>query len=248
MTYSIQFFFSFLSTRCCCCCFDISSFFMFCRNEKNKFRRNLWWKFIIITIVENFTFFVAIRWFVLYYNIKQQKYLTIWNISISKCNWIIAIFFELNERRFRKFVRINRIIFEKMFCIVENDFVFHFIENNNVQIFVRYQLIIALHKFDYHETNENVQNIVVLWKIFEKHIINCIKRVIFAFYKKKTNTFNNQMFKNDDSKTWKITRVQIFSIVWIKQTTLTSFWIKNSIINTTTNIFSIEKNVTLWIY
>ena len=78
------------------------------------------------------------RWFALYYNIKQQKYLTIRNISISKCNWIFAILFELNERRFRKFVRMNRKIFKQMFRIIENDFVFHFIENNNVQIFVRY--------------------------------------------------------------------------------------------------------------
>lgn len=155
------------------------------RSEKSKLRRDLWWRFITIAAAEGLASPAAMRWLALYYGIRQQRYLTTRSISVPKCNWATAILPELDERRFRKFVRMDRITFEEVLCIVENDPVFHLTENNNAQVPVRHQLAIALHRLGHHGTGGDVQSTAALWGVSEGHIINCTKRVILALCKRR---------------------------------------------------------------
>ena len=154
------------------------------RNSKKRLRNDLWWQFIQNVVVTNFTFFVALRWFVLYYDIRQQRYLLIRFIVISKFNWIVDVFFELFNTRFRKFVRINRETFKHVFRFIENDVVF---QNNNYvfQLFVQHQLIIVFYKLKHEKNNIDFMNCVNLWKIFENYVFTCIKRVILILCKKR---------------------------------------------------------------
>ena len=93
-------------------------------SDKKRFRRDLWYHFLIFAISENFIAKRIFEWLIIRKIIKKQRYLW-FRINIFKSNWITKIFSKYFDVRFRKFVRMNREIFKQMFHIIENDFVFY---------------------------------------------------------------------------------------------------------------------------
>ena len=174
------------------------------QSTKKRLRRDLWWQFIQIAIIENFTSFSVTRWLALYYDIRKQRYLTFRTITISKSNWITKVFSKLSNTRFRKFLRMNRKFFNDVLAIIEQNLIFYS-DYNVVQMFVNRQLAVALHKLNHDETDENYMSNANLWKIFENHVYNCTRRVILALCRRrdeyvkwfttKKNKFENM--KND---------------------------------------------------
>ena len=119
----------------------------------------------------------------MYHVLQNQRYLQ-FRIRISKFNWISTILFDLFDDRFRKFVRMNRNTFKKMFEIIENDSIFY---NNSYaqQTFVNFQFSIVLHKLNHDNIECDYKNVANIWKVSKNHVYDCTKKIILTLNNKK---------------------------------------------------------------
>ena len=144
-------------------------------------------QFLIIVAQKNIINSQILKWLIMSENFKKNRYL-IFRANVFKFNWALNIFSFYSEKRFRKFVRMNRQIFQSMFRIFEHDFIF-FVENDifnkNDQTFVAHQFFITLYKLNHNDIETNVKNSTIMWEIFENHIHNCTRKIVMILCKKR---------------------------------------------------------------
>ena len=94
------------------------------KSFKHYVARDVYLFFLSATIFKNIISSTILRWLALWQVIKKQRYLKLRQF-ISKFNWAAAVLSKYSNERFRKYVRMNRIIFNEILNILKNDSVFY---------------------------------------------------------------------------------------------------------------------------
>ena len=154
---------------------------------KQRMKRFYDLQFLITVAQKDIINSQALKWLIMSESLKKSRYL-ISRADVFKFNWALDILSSYSEKRFRKFVRMNRQIFQSMFRIIEHDFIF-FVENNtfnrNDQTPVAHQLFITLYRLSHSGIGADVKGSATMWKIFEGHIHNCTRKVVMTLCKKR---------------------------------------------------------------
>ena len=164
---------------------SILSFHMPRISSKIKLQRELHNLFLVkfATATSSNQFDEAIDYLILTEDLKKQRYLAS-RLFVFKFNWSSSILSTLSKNRFRSFVRVHRFSLNQIADLIRDDFVFI----NNVKIaqtLVENQLKYTLYRLEHDDNVSGFLFTSILWRVSEKHVFDCIKRVIEALCRLK---------------------------------------------------------------
>lgn len=105
-------------------------------------------------------------------------------IAIPKSNWAYVVLLNLDDDRFRSFVRMNRTSFHHILHQIQNDPVFTN-NSNNQQTPVYAQLHYTLFTLGHDENASSYVKKASTWGISESHIYKCTQRVVTTLFNLK---------------------------------------------------------------
>jgi hypothetical protein len=125
--------------------------------------------------------------------LEKQRYLNP-RVFVFKFNWASSVLSQLFIDRFREYVRMNRESLSHIVKLIRRDSVFHN-KSSNLQTFVENQVLFALYRLEHDDNVSEFLIFAIMWRIFERHLFDCIKRVVEALCRLK-----NKFVKWSNSK------------------------------------------------
>jgi hypothetical protein len=125
--------------------------------------------------------------------LEKQRYLYS-RVFVLKSNWASFVLFQLFIDRFREYMQRNKESLSHIVKLIRHDSV---LQNKftNLQIFVENQILFALYRLEHDDNINEFLTFAIMWKIFEEHLFDCIKRVVEALCRLK-----NKFVKWSNSK------------------------------------------------
>lgn len=115
----------------------------------------------------------------IYEGLKEQRYINSTRVLAPKSNLGTYILPQLDDTRFRSYLRVTRCSFDKIVDLIRHDDVFKNM-SNCAQAPVELQLHYALFKLGHAGNASGVKKSAATWGVSEGHIVNCTWRVVQA--------------------------------------------------------------------
>jgi hypothetical protein len=159
--------------------------------DKVKTQRKLYLLFLLHSRLNETS--ETFHYLILSKELEKQRYLYS-RVFVFKSNWASSVLSQLFIDRFREYVRMNRESLSHIVKLIRHYSVFQN-KFTNLQTFVENQILFAFYCLEHDDNASEFLTFAIMWKIFEEHLFDCIKRVVEALCRLK-----NKFVKWSNSK------------------------------------------------